>query len=78
MDMVCISWLRKKIQWLRNVLNVNKFIDEIGLDKLQEASYCYEIWALDSQDNERVVLAQSQEKMPEGSITVECEIPNYT
>ncbi len=60
------------------VIDWDKFIDEIGLDKLQEASYCYEIWALDSQDNERVVLAQSQEKMPEGSITVECEIPNYT
>lgn len=60
------------------VIDWDKFIDEIGLDKLQEASYCYEIWALDSQDNERVVLAQSQEKIPEGSITVECEIPNYT
>ena len=53
-------------------------IDEIGMERLSEASYRYEIWTNDENTDDRIVLAQNQEHMPENSLTVECEIPNYT
>ena len=60
------------------VIDWDKFIDEIGVDRLSEASYCYEIWTTDETNGNRVVLTQSQEHIPKNSLTVECEIPNYT
>lgn len=60
------------------VIDWDKFIDEIGMDRLSEASYCYEIWTTDETTGNRVVLTQSQEHIPENSLTVECEIPNDT
>ena len=60
------------------VIDWDKFIDEIGMERLSEASYCYEIWTNDENTDDRIVLAQNQEHMPENSLTVECEIPNYT
>lgn len=60
------------------VIDLDKFIDEIGLDRLNEASYCYEIWTTDETTGSRVVLTQSQEHIPKNSLTVECEIPNDT
>lgn len=60
------------------VIDWDKFIDEIGMERLSEASYCYEIWTNDENTDDRIVLAQNQEYMPENSLTVECEIPNYT
>ena len=60
------------------VIDWDKFIDEIGLDRLNEASYCYEIWTTDETTGSRVVLTQSQEHIPKISLTVQCEIPNDT
>ena len=60
------------------VIDWDKFIDEIGLDRLNEASYCYEIWTTDDTTGNRVVLTQSQKHIPKNSLTVECEIPNDT
>ena len=60
------------------VIDWDKFIDEIGLERLNEASYCYEIWTTDDTTGNRVVLTQSQKHIPKNSLTVECEIPNDT
>ena len=60
------------------VIDWDKFIDDIGVDRLSEASYCYEIWTTDETTGNRFVLTQSQEHIPANSLTVECEIPNYT
>lgn len=60
------------------VIDWDKFIDEIGVDRLSEASYCYEIWTTDETTGNRFVLTQSQEHIPKNSLTVECKIPNYT
>ena len=60
------------------VIDWDKFIDEIGLERLNEASYCYEIWTTDDTTGSRVVLTQSQEHIPKNNLTVECEIPNDT
>ena len=60
------------------VIDWDKFIDEIGMERQSEASYCYEIWTNDENADDRNVQTQNQEHMPEKSLTVECEIPNYT
>ena len=48
------------------------------MERLNEASYCYEIWTTDDTTGSRVVLTQSQEHIPKNNLTVECEIPNDT
>ena len=60
------------------VIDWDEFIDKIGLERLSDASYCYEIWAKNSQTDEKITLAQSQKDMPQNCLTVECGIPNDT
>ena len=60
------------------VIDWDEFIDKIGLERLSDASYCYEIWAKNSQTGEKITLAQSQKDMPQNCLTVECGIPNDT
>ena len=55
----------------------NRFIDQIGLDKLNDASYNYEIWKSDGDISNSFVLAQSEEPLSKRCLTVECNIPNY-
>ena len=45
-----------------------KNIDEIGMERLSEASYRYEIWTNDENTDDLIVLAQNQEHMPEDLI----------
>ena len=59
------------------VIDWNRFIDQIGLDKLNDASYNYEIWKSDGDLSNRFVLAQSEEPLSKRCLTVECDIPNY-
>lgn len=59
------------------VIDWNRFIDQIGLDKLNDASYNYEIWKSDGDISNRFVLAQSEEPLSKRCLTVECNIPNY-
>lgn len=59
------------------VIDWNRFIDQIGLDKLNDASYNYEIWKSDRDLSNRFVLAQSEEPLSKRCLTVECDIPNY-
>ena len=59
------------------VIDWNRFIDQIGLDKLNDALYNYEIWKSDGDVSNRFVLAQSEEPLSKRCLTVECDIPNY-
>lgn len=59
------------------VIDWNRFIDQIGLDKLNDPSYNYEIWKSDGDLSNRFVLAQSEEPLSKRCLTVECDIPNY-
>lgn len=59
------------------VIDWNRFIDQIGLDKLNDTSYNYEIWKSDGDLSNRFVLAQSEEPLSKRCLTVECDIPNY-
>ena len=60
------------------VIDWNRFIDEINLDYLSDADFCYRIWAYDRNGNDRIILAKSQDDMPDNILTVECTVPNNT
>ena len=51
-------------------------MSDINLQSLSEADFSYKIWSYDRSSGDKVILAQSQDDMPENSLTIECEIPN--
>ena len=60
------------------VIDWNRFIDEINLDYLSDADFCYRIWTYDRDSSDRIILAESQDVMPDNILTVECAVPNNT
>ena len=60
------------------VIDWNRFIDEINLDYLSDADFCYRIWSYDRDGNDRIILAESQGDIPDNILTVECTVPNNT
>ena len=60
------------------IIDWDRFIEQIGLDKLNDASYSYEIWKNEGNTSNRVVLAKSGNDLSKNCLTVECDIPNYT
>ena len=58
------------------VIDWDKFVSSIGLERLGDASYCYEIWKEDANTGERFVLARCPHDMPEDRMSVACAIPN--
>ena len=60
------------------VIDWDRFMSDINLKSLSEADFSYKIWTYDRNSEDKLILAQSQEDMPEDSLTIECEIPNNT
>ena len=60
------------------IIDWDCFIEQIGLDKLNDASYSYEIWKNEGNTSNRVVLAKSGNDLSKNCLTVECDIPNCT
>ena len=60
------------------VIDWDRFMSDINLKSLSEADFSYKIWSYDRNSEDKVIFAQSQEDMPEDSLTIECEIPNNT
>lgn len=60
------------------VLNWDNFMDEIKIDKLEDAGYHYQIWKKDLDSGKKIVVAQSGSKMPSNTLEVKCEVPNDT
>ena len=61
------------------VLNWEKFLNEVELNKLESAGYQYKIWKKDDETREgTLVLAESTESVPEDCMEVACEVPNDT
>ena len=58
------------------VIDWDRFISELKLEKLSEASFYYKIWTKDDSTGEQVVLAQNKEKLSKDCLTLECNIPN--
>ena len=59
------------------VIDWDRFMSDINLKSLSEADFSYKIWSYDRSSGDKVILAQSQDDMPENSLTIECEIPTW-
>ena len=60
------------------VIDWERFIGEINLDYLSDADFCYRIWTYDRGSSDKIILAESQDNMPDNILTVECAVPNNT
>ena len=60
------------------VLDWNRFIEEIQLNKLERAGYEYQIWKKDTNTGKKIVIAQSQSTFPFDTLEVACSVPNDT
>ena len=60
------------------VLNWDNFMDEIKIDKLEDAGYQYQIWKKDLDGGKKIVIAQSSDNMPSDTMEVKCVVPNDT
>jgi len=60
------------------VIDWDRFIEEINLDYLSDADFCYRIWTYDRGSRDKIILAESQDNMPDNILTVECAVPNNT
>ncbi len=60
------------------VMNWEKFMKEIELEKLEEAGYYYQIWKKDLYSGEKIVIAESKKLNTENSMRVKCSVPNDT
>ena len=58
------------------VIDWDKFVAKMGLDRLSEADYCYRIWKEDSATGEPNVLVQCPHTFPKDRLTVDCTLPN--
>ena len=60
------------------VINWEKFIEEIELDKLESAGYYYQIWKKDIYTGEKVIIDKSSETDSTNMLEVTCKVPNDT
>ena len=60
------------------VIDWEKFIGELNLDRLEDASYRYCIWKKDLDTGEKIILAQSDNPVSSDSMEVLCDVPNDT
>ena len=59
------------------VLDWESFLDEIQINKLQDASYEYLIWK-EGHNGERIVIAQGDRPVGSNTLEVACAVPNDT
>ena len=60
------------------VINWDKFISKIELDKLEEANYNYRIWKADPNTGEKITIAESRGTAFTDTLVVACTVPNDT
>ena len=58
------------------VLNWERFLDEMHLDKLEEAGYHYQIWKKNAVDGQKNVIAQCSDMNQKKTLSVACDVPN--
>ena len=60
------------------VINWEKFLDEIELERLEDASYHYQIWKKDLETGEKIVIAECRTPAEGDTYQVPCSVPNDT
>ena len=58
------------------VMDWEKFIDKMELNKLEDAGYHYQIWKRGNKHGEKAVIAQCVNFEKEDTLEVACEVPN--
>lgn len=58
------------------VIDWDKFVENMGLDRLSDADYCYTIWTEDQRTGEANVLVQCPHTLPKDRLTVSYTLPN--
>lgn len=60
------------------VMNWDNFIQEVELEKLEEAGYDYQIWKKDLYTGDKIVIDESENSNLNNSLEVACSVPNDT
>lgn len=60
------------------VLDWNRFLEELELDKLTDASYCYQMWKKDGNSGKKTIIAQGGDAIHKGAVQIICKVPNDT
>lgn len=60
------------------VIDWEKFLEEVNLDKLEDAGYHYEIWKESIATGEKITIAQGKNPESKDTLKVSCEVPNDT
>lgn len=60
------------------VLDWNRFLEELELDKLTDASYCYQIWKKDGNSGKKTIIAQGGDAIHKRAVQISCKVPNDT
>lgn len=58
------------------VLAWNRFLEELELDKLTDASYCYQMWKKDGNSGKKTIIAQGGDAIHKGAVQISCKVPN--
>lgn len=60
------------------VLDWNRFLEELELDKLTDASYCYQMCKKDGNSGKKTIIAQGGDAIHKGAVQISCKVPNDT
>lgn len=60
------------------VLDWNRFLEELELDKLTDASYCYQMWKKDGNSGKKTIIAQGGDAIHKGAVQISCKVSNDT
>lgn len=60
------------------VLDWNRFLEELELDKITDASYCYQMWKKDGNSGKKTIIAQGGDAIHKGAVQISCKVPNDT
>ena len=60
------------------VIDWDRFVEELQLDKLEDASYQYRIWKTDPSTGDQITLAKCKNADLSDALEVPCEVPNDT
>ena len=60
------------------VLDWNRFLEELELDKLTDASYCYQMWKKDGNSGKKTIIARGGDAIHKGAVQISCKVPNDT
>ena len=60
------------------VFDWNRFLEELELDKLTDASYCYQMWKKDGNSGKKTIIAQGGDAIHKGAVQISCKVPNDT